>query len=135
MGFIQSRGGVGFAALCRKAGLPSAMIPAFAAAAAAWQELGVAGDGRLSRVMIEAVLSAVTLIEGPEMGKVRALLLGYQAEAMRAEARLRIDDILAQDDAEETFIDDASANLMPHAADDLEDLLTGALEQEFRAAA
>ncbi len=39
MGFVQSRSPVGFAALCRKAGLPRMMDPAFAAALAAWQAL------------------------------------------------------------------------------------------------
>jgi uncharacterized protein (DUF2336 family) len=150
MGFIQARGGVGFTALCRKAGLPDAMTPAFAAAAAAWQSLNASGetaDGKLSRMMVEMVLSAIALVEGPEMGKVRALLLGYQAEAVREEARLRISDILsaevqvAEDPVDEILADEVPAIAAPMAVtpdgyiDDLEALLTDALEQEFREAA
>jgi hypothetical protein len=77
--------------------------------------------------MIETVLSAIALIEGPEMSKLRALLLGYQAEAIRDEARLRIADILAQEPPAQALPDDAG--------DDLEFLLADALAQEFRTAA
>jgi uncharacterized protein (DUF2336 family) len=138
MGFIQARGGVGFAALCRKAGLPTVMIPAFAAAVAAWQALAASGDepgGRLSRVMIETVLSGVALIEGPEMGKVRALLLGFHAEAVRAEALLRIQDLLAAEPQATVLADGEPGEAAELNVDALDHILTDALEHEFRAAA
>jgi hypothetical protein len=78
-------------------------------------------------MMIEMVLSAIALLEGPEMGKVRSLLMAYQAEAIREEARLRIADILAEEIAP-VPVEDASI-------DDLDILLSDALEDEFRTAA
>jgi uncharacterized protein (DUF2336 family) len=130
-GFVLGRSMVGFGALYRKAGLPKTLEPAFAAAVAAWQELSrgllATADGRLSRLMIEMTLDGVALLHGPEIERLRAVLMGYQAEAMREEARLRIADILA------------AAPMVPvendAPADDLALRLENALELEFAEAA
>jgi uncharacterized protein (DUF2336 family) len=97
-GFILGRSMMGFGALYRKAGLPKALEPAFAAAVAAWQELSrhvELTEGRLSRVLIETVASAVALLQGPEVDQLRAVLGDYHAEAAREEARARVAGILA----------------------------------------
>jgi uncharacterized protein (DUF2336 family) len=97
-GFVLGRSMMGFGALYRKAGLPMALEPAYAAAVAAWQELSrgmSVTEGRLSRVMIEMVLSAVALLEGAEIERLRGVLMLYQSEAARDEARMRVADILA----------------------------------------
>ncbi len=128
-GFVLGKAGVGFGALYRKAGLPRDMEPAFAAAIAAWQALpdgGKTADGRLSRIVIEAVLSAITLLAGPDIERLRALLMGYQAEAAREEARARLADILAA--APRVEIESAPV-------DDLSERLQDALALEFRDAA
>jgi uncharacterized protein (DUF2336 family) len=128
-GFVVGKGGVGFGALYRKAGLPRDMEPAFAAAIAAWQALAHGGeiaDGRLSRAVTEAVLSAITLLKGPDIDRLRALLMGYQAEAARDEARARVADILAAPPPVEVALE-------PH--DDLSLRLEDALALEFRTAA
>ncbi|MGL4241040.1 MAG: DUF2336 domain-containing protein, partial [Beijerinckiaceae bacterium] len=127
-GFVLGRSMMGFGALYRKAGLPKALEPAFAAAVAAWQELSRHVDiteGRLSRLMIEMVVSAVALIEGPEIDQLRAVLGGYQAEAAREDARLRVQGILAAPKPEPAIA----------AADDLDVRLQDALALEFQQAA
>ncbi len=129
-GFVLGRSMMGFGALYRKAGLPLAMEPAFAAGVAAWQELSRgmrAAEGKLSRVMIETVLSAVALIEGPEIERLRALLLTYQAEAAREDARARIAGILAETPPAAITHDEPTLDI----AASLED----ALALEFRDAA
>jgi uncharacterized protein (DUF2336 family) len=98
-GFVMGRSMMGFGALYHKAGLPKALEPAFAAAVAAWQELSRGmnvTEGRLSRIMIDMVLSGIALIEGPEVDRLRALLLTYQAQAAREDARARVADIMAE---------------------------------------
>ena len=81
----------GFAALYAKAGLPPSLLPAFRAALAAMQELGVARDAgqsaKLSRKMIERVLTSCASIKGGELDKVMALLRRFESEAAREDAR------------------------------------------------
>jgi uncharacterized protein (DUF2336 family) len=125
-GFVLGRSMLGFGALYRKAGLPRALEPAFAAAVAAWQELSRNFDlteGRLSRLLIEMTLDGVALLAGPEIERLRAVLMAFQAEAARDDARLRIADILAAPPviAEETT----------SLGDDLAISLEGALELEL----
>ena len=126
-GFVHARGGMGFKALYRKAGLPSGLEPAFEAALSAWHECGAAigHDGmRLSRRMVERVLTSVAVIDAPEMDKLMALLLRYQAEAAREEARLAVAELMATA-APVVLLDNNS----------LENCLEHALEIEFKAAA
>ncbi len=126
-GLVHARGGIGFRALYRKAGLPMAYEPAFEAALAAWQEFGadLAGNGStLSRRMVERVLTSCASIESAEMDRLMALLLRYQAEAARHEARLTVSDML-----------ESMAPPVSLDADDLELHLEQALAIEFKQAA
>ena len=81
----------GFAALYAKAGLPATLLPAFRAALGAMRELGAAPDAgasaRLSRKMIERVLTSCAQIKGGELDKVMALLRRFESEAAREDAR------------------------------------------------
>ena len=90
-GFAQDWRSPSFAALYARAGLPPVLLPAFRAALAAMQELGAARDAgasaRLSRAMIERVLTSCAAIHGTELDKVMALLRRFEAEAAREEAR------------------------------------------------
>jgi uncharacterized protein (DUF2336 family) len=90
-GMLRSPHGLGFRAVYRKAGLPSALEPAFAAALDALAEAARTGgqpsEARLSRRMIERVLTACAMIDGPDLGRLMALLTRFQAEAAREEAR------------------------------------------------
>ena len=100
-GLVQSRIGMGFRAVYRKAGLPALLEPAFEAALSAWHELGShISPGRLSRPMIEQVLTALALLDDPELDRLMALLMRYQAEAAREEARDAIDQMMLAPDQE-----------------------------------
>jgi uncharacterized protein (DUF2336 family) len=88
----------GLRALCRKAGVPMALEPAFEAALAALhelrrkrQELAV---GSLSTRIIEQVMVACSASMAPEMARLMPVLARYQVEAMRDESRARIDDLM-----------------------------------------
>jgi hypothetical protein len=80
--------------------------------------------GKLSRQMIERVLTSVATLEDAEMDKLMALLLRYQAEAAREEARHAIAAIIAE-----------TAPPVALEMDDLEQRLQEALQLEFREAA
>ncbi len=125
-GFVHARGGIGFRALYRKATLPKRLEPAFEAALSAWHEFGMAQaePGRLSRQMIERVLTSVASLDDRELDKLMALLLRYQAEAAREDARSTIAAIVAE-----------SAPPVRLAQQDLEHRLQEALQVEFRQAA
>ena len=90
-GFARDWRSPSFAALYARAGLPPVLLPAFRAALAAMQELGASRDAgaaaRLSRAMIERVLTSCAAIHGTELDKVMALLRRFEAEAAREEAR------------------------------------------------
>ena len=90
-GFARDWRSPSFAALFARAGLPPVLLPAFRAALAAMQELGASRDAgasaRLSRAMIERVLTSCAAIHGTELDKVMALLRRFEAEAAREEAR------------------------------------------------
>jgi uncharacterized protein (DUF2336 family) len=125
-GFVHARGGMGFRALYRKAGMPQRLEPAFEAALSSWHEFGMAQSepGRLSRQMVERVLTSVSALEDTEMDKLMALLLRYQAEAAREEARQTVAAIIAE-----------TAPPVALERDDLEQRLQEALQLEFREAA
>jgi hypothetical protein len=91
-GLLWDVRGAGLGPLYGKAGLPASLKPAFAAAVAALRE-GRQTDtpeagARLSRLMIERVLSACHALPPEEAGKLMALLRRFEAEAARDEARL-----------------------------------------------
>jgi uncharacterized protein (DUF2336 family) len=125
-GFVHSRGGMGFRALYRKAGLPQRLEPAFEAALSAWHEFGMAGQqaGRLSSRMVERVLTSVATLEAPELDKLMALLMRYHAEAAREDARNTVAEIMAED-APAVELED----------EDLEKRLQEALQIELQQAA
>jgi uncharacterized protein (DUF2336 family) len=125
-GFVHARGGMGFRALYRKAGMPQRLEPAFEAALSAWHEFGMAQaePGRLSLQMVERVLTSVATLDDQELDKLMALLLRYQAEAAREEARHAVAAIIAE-----------TAPPVALEQDDLEQRLQEALQLEFREAA
>ena len=90
-GFVRDWKGASFAALYARAGLPATLLPAFRAALSAMREVGVPPDAgaaaRLSRAMIQRVLTSCAIIKGHELDKVMALLRRFEAEAAREEAR------------------------------------------------
>jgi len=79
----------GFAALYRKAGLPENLLPAFRAALDALRVCGhdYPGSARLSRQMVERVLTACDEMEGSAADKLFALLRRFEVEALREETR------------------------------------------------
>ena len=89
--------GSGFATLYRACGLPQALLPAFKAALAAYNEAGNAGknSARLSRTMIERVLTACEAINAGELNTLLALLRRFDAEAARENARDAMIDMLS----------------------------------------
>jgi uncharacterized protein (DUF2336 family) len=105
-GLVRHWRGAGFAALYAKAGLPSALLPAFRAALAAEAEIGAALEEgsreHLSRVMVERVLTACESMDPAESGKLTALLYRFHAEAARDEARALVAERVAP---AEIFID------------------------------
>jgi len=125
-GFVHARGGAAFHALYRKAGLPAALAPAFEAALVAWREGGMTGvrPGSLSRRMVEYVLTSVASIGDRELDRLLALLMRFQADAARDEARAAVAELLA-DPAPPVELD----------RDDLEARLNDALRIEFKHAA
>jgi uncharacterized protein (DUF2336 family) len=90
-GLLRSPGSLAFRGLYRKAGLPAALEPAFIAALEALAESAGpdedTGRGRLSRRLIERVLTACAVLEDPALDRLMALLTRFQAEAAREEAR------------------------------------------------
>lgn len=98
-GFVRQPRGAGFVALYRKAAMPPALLPAFQAALEAAQEFGFAPDAaasaRLSRQMIERVLTACADISSAEIRRLVALLRRYDAEAALEDAREDADALTA----------------------------------------
>ena len=90
-GFTRQPRSAGFAALYAKAGMPAPLLPAFQAALEAAHEFGFAPDAvshaRLSRQMIERVLTACAGVNSAEVNRLIALLRRYDAEAALEDAR------------------------------------------------
>ena len=136
-GFARQPRGAGFTALYRKAQMPPALLPAFQAALEAAQEFGFAPDAaasaRLSRQMIERVLTACADIRSPQISRLVALLRRYDAEAALEDAREDTEamsappvelaqleyagDALLREDAQEAV---AAEEVLAEPADDLE---------------
>ena len=84
--FILEPQGEGFAALARRAGLKSGVLPAFRAALAAIKaHAGEIGDG-LKLSLVQKVIDECEQRDDPALAKVRALLWRFAAEAARTEA-------------------------------------------------
>jgi uncharacterized protein (DUF2336 family) len=84
--FALAPRGEGFAALARKAGLKSAVLPAFRAVLAAIKlHAGEGGDG-LKLQLVQTVIDECERRDDPALAKVLALLWRFAAEAVRAEA-------------------------------------------------
>ncbi len=87
---LHDRRGGGVAALCRKAQLPAALVPAFVSAFAALREIGAplteAARASLSRRITERVLIACDSSDEVENASLMALLRRFEADAAREEA-------------------------------------------------
>ena len=84
--FALAPRGEGFAALARKAGLKSQMLPAFIAALAAIKTYaGEAGEG-LKLPLVQTVIDECERRDDPALAKVLALMWRFAAEAAREEA-------------------------------------------------
>lgn len=86
-GLMRDPQSSGFAALCERAGLPSALSPALRAAVAASRGFSSEPDGRLSLPIVSAVVDACEAAGGEEMGKAMGLLRRFEAEAALEAAR------------------------------------------------
>lgn len=90
-GLVHDPSGAGFAALCRRAGLPERLRPAFAAALTAWREMTEthrAPEGaRISRRMVARALAACDGLPEFEAEILASLLRRFEVEAARDEAR------------------------------------------------
>ena len=116
---LRDRRGAGLRALCRKAGLPQALEPAFTAAILALNSRGfdaVTTRQGLDRGLLATVMQACDGMEGPEADALMALLRRLDAEAARDEAR-RMADSLA-DDAALALLVEADPNFLLELAED-----------------
>lgn len=88
-GYVGEFDGAGFGALFHRAGLPEALLPAYRAALGAQREFGDDPDSqaRLSRTMIERVLTSCERADDASLAPVIALLRRFDAEAARDDAR------------------------------------------------
>lgn len=120
---LRDRRGAGLKALCRKAGLPAPLEPAFTAAILALNGRGFdAGSARqgIDRGLMRSVLIACEALQGPETNALMALLRRMDAEAAREEARVMADS-LADDAALALLIEADPSFLIELEAGDLRD--------------
>lgn len=101
-GHVRDAGGLAFAALYGRAGLPQALLPVFRAALSAFSRDGdaVATSGALDRTLIVRVLDACQATQDPGLARVSAMLRRFEAEAVRDEARAVAANAWAEDAAE-----------------------------------
>ncbi|GAC1549218.1 MAG: DUF2336 domain-containing protein [Beijerinckiaceae bacterium] len=96
-GLLRGFRGTGFAALYDRAGLPKRLLPAFRAALEATRAFGSAETsrhtGRLSRTIVERVLTACQQVNKGDLDSLIALLRRFEAEALREEARVLARDL------------------------------------------
>lgn len=90
-GLMHEGSSAAYAALHRRAGLPSQLLPAFGAALSAWREAGrgegTAHGAALSCLMIERAITACETMPFADAQGVLALLARFEAEAAREAAR------------------------------------------------
>lgn len=109
---LWDRRGAGVKALYRKAAMPEALLPAFAAAVAALKQAGPdeRRGGGIDRDLLAQVLIACEGLEGPQANALMALLRRLDAEAARDEARLLADSLA--DDAALALLVEADPNFL-----------------------
>lgn len=110
---LRDRSGRGLKSLYRKAGMPAALQPAFAAVVAALNEVGfrrISGVSGIDREILRCVLIACEALEGPEGDALMALLRRLDAEAAREEARAMADSLA--DDAALALLVEADPSLL-----------------------
>ncbi|CAM5766658.1 DUF2336 domain-containing protein [Bosea minatitlanensis] len=119
---LRDRRGAGLRALCRKAGLPPALEPAFVAAILALNARGfdAGGSQGIDRALLRDVLDACEAMAGPEADALLALLRRMDAEAAREQARLMADS-LADDAAFALLIEADPSFLIELESGDLRD--------------
>lgn len=120
-GLLHDPRGSGLPALYRRAGLPPALEPAFAAAMSAWHEeasgFAETGGAGLSRRMIERAVTACERLPFAEAHAIVALLNRFDAEAARDEARV-LARALASEAAVEAVLDTIPDALMASYRED-----------------
>ena len=109
---LWDRRGAGVKALYRKAAMPEALLPAFAAAVEALKQAGPdqRRGGGIDRDLLAEVLIACEGLEGPQANALMALLRRLDAEAARDEARLLADSLA--DDAALALLVEADPNFL-----------------------
>lgn len=109
---LWDRRGAGLKALYRKAVMPDALLPAFAAAVEALKQAGPGErrGGGIDRDLLAEVLIACEGLEGPQANALMALLRRLDAEAARDEARLLADSLA--DDAALALLVEADPNFL-----------------------
>lgn len=109
---LWDRRGAGLKALYRKAAMPEALLPAFAAAVEALKQAGSdqRRGGGIDRDLLAEVLIACEGLEGPQANALMALLRRLDAEAARDEARLLADSLA--DDAALALLVEADPNFL-----------------------
>lgn len=109
---LWDRRGAGLKALYRKAAMPEALLPAFAAAVEALKQAGPGfhGRGGIDRNLLAEVLIACESLEGPGANALMALLRRLDAEAARDEARALADSLA--DDAALALLVEADPNFL-----------------------
>ncbi|MGX1789244.1 DUF2336 domain-containing protein [Bosea sp. NPDC055332] len=119
---LWDRRGAGLKALYRKAAMPEALLPAFAAAVEALKQAGPGqhGVGGIDRHLLAQVLIACEALEGPGANALMALLRRLDAEAARDEARL-LADSLADDAALALLVEADPSFLVELELDELRD--------------
>ncbi|MFJ5369385.1 DUF2336 domain-containing protein [Bosea sp. CER48] len=121
---LRDKRGAGLKALCRKAGLPGSLEPAFTAAILALNARGFdAGGARpgIDRTLLRDVLIACEGMEGAEADSLLALLRRMDAEAAREESRI-LADTLADDAALALLVEADPAFLVELETGDLRDV-------------
>lgn len=120
---LWDRGSAGLKALYRKAAMPAALQPAFAAAVTALKQAGRRrghGGSGIDRDLLAQVLIACEALEGPQTHALMALLRRLDAEAAREEAR-GLADALADDAALALLVEADPQFLIELELDDLRD--------------
>jgi uncharacterized protein (DUF2336 family) len=109
---LWDRRGAGLKALYRKAAMPEALLPAFAAAVEALKQAGPGErrGGGIDRDLLAEVLIACEGLEGPQANALMALLRRLDAEAARDEARAMADSLA--DDAALALLVEADPNFL-----------------------
>lgn len=109
---LWDRRGAGLKALYRKAAMPEALLPAFAAAVEALKQAGPdqRRSGGIDRDLLAEVLIACEGLEGPQANALMALLRRLDAEAARDEARALADSLA--DDAALALLVEADPNFL-----------------------